>query len=104
MNRKTKTHNRVRVDDAKTDALADVLWSVLFKTEPLSSRRKKAVILVMLAMLLASGLYEFWSSQRAQSAAQSAQQSIHQEGGVHIGDNVIGQQFVIEVPAGQPKK
>lgn len=79
------------------DAVTDVLWSVLFKTTPQSTRRKRAVILVTLTILLASGLHQLWRSAPSRSPLPSpSPPSITQEGGVHIGDNVIGEQITIE--------
>ena len=94
---KRKVNCKATEDKPQPDAITDVLWSVLFKTTPQSTRRKRAVILVTLTILLASGLHQLWrSATPRQSPPSSTSPSISQEGGVHIGDNVIGDQITIE--------
>ena len=84
----------------RPDAITDVLWSALSRTEPRSRRRKKAALLLILAGLLVSGLYEIWSSHHNPPPPSSA--VIRQDGGIHNGDNVIGSQVLIERSQDRP--
>jgi len=85
------------------DAFTDIFWSALSRKEPQSRRRKQAALLLILAGLLASGLYEIWSSlHRAQPPP--GLNLIRQDGGTHNGDNVIGSQTVIELTPDRPPK
>jgi len=85
-----------------SDAITDIFWSALSRTEPQSRRRKKAALLLILAGLLASGLYEFWSSHHRPQPPASI--FIRQDGGTHNGDNIIGSQTLIERTPDRPPK
>jgi hypothetical protein len=88
----------------RSDAITDIFWSALSRKEPQSRRRKKAALLLILAGLIASGLYELWSSLHHSQPQPPASIFIRQDGGTHNGDNVIGSQTIIERAPDRPAK
>jgi hypothetical protein len=97
---KRKANRKWASAKPQPDATTDILWSVLFKTAPQTIRRKRAVILLTLVVLSVPPLFQFWSHGRPAPPPPPPQSapSISQEGGIHIGDNVAGDQISIELP------
>lgn len=59
------------------------------------SKRRWAAWIVAAASVVAPGVYKLTVSPKSQ--AREATPSIVQDGGVHVGDNVVGQKIIIEL-------
>jgi hypothetical protein len=79
----------------RSAAVLDVLWSAWFGSEPKTVRRKWLVLALVLVSLLAYAIGEQLSLLQRQPLPVS---TITESGGIHIGDNVIGQQTRNEMP------